>query len=152
MDARLDLFTNPVAAKFIKHVNAAGRVAHTAGVPVDTLELMALRISQINGCAYCVDMHSKDLRRSGESEQRVYGVSAWHEAPYYSERERAALALTEAMTLIADGIPEQVYDDAADHFEPNELAALIWAVAVINTWNRVAITARDPVPGTYEPR
>jgi AhpD family alkylhydroperoxidase len=139
----------PVIARALSAVDAA--VAES-GLDPTLRDLVLLRASQINGCAYCVDMHSKDLRRSGESEQRVYGVSAWHEAPYYSERERAALALTEAMTLIADGIPEQVYDDAADHFEPNELAALIWAVAVINTWNRVAITARDPVPGTYEPR
>jgi AhpD family alkylhydroperoxidase len=113
--------------------------------------LIVLRASQINGCAYCVDMHSKDLRTLGESEQRVYGVSAWREAPYYSERERAALALTEAVTLLPNGIPEEVYDDAARHFDASELAALVWAVAAVNTWNRVAVTSRDPVPGSYEP-
>jgi AhpD family alkylhydroperoxidase len=132
-------------------MNALDTALGETGLDPTLSDLIKLRASQINGCAYCVDMHSKDLRRAGESEQRVYGVAAWREAPYYSERERAALALTEAVTLIADGIPEDVYDEAARHFEPGELAALIWSIAVINTWNRLAVTARDPVPGTYQP-
>ena len=114
-------------------------------------ELVKLRASQINGCAYCVDMHSKDARRGGESEQRVYGVSAWREAPYYSERERAALALTEAVTLLPGGIPEEVFEEAARHFDAAELSALVWTIAVVNTWNRVAVTSRNPVPGSYDP-
>jgi AhpD family alkylhydroperoxidase len=132
-------------------MNAFDAAVGEAGLEPSLSDLVKLRASQINGCAYCVDMHSKDARRNGESEQRVYGVAAWREAPYYGERERAALALTEAVTLIAGGIPEDVYDEAARHFEPAELAALIWSIAVINTWNRLAVTARDPVPGTYEP-
>src|ERR1700741_4466925 len=114
-------------------------------------ELVKLRASQINGCAYCVDMHSKDARRGGESEQRVYGVSAWREAPYYSERERAALALTEAVTLLPRGLPEEVFEEAARHFDAAELSALVWTIAVVNTWNRVAVTSRNPVPGSYDP-
>jgi alkylhydroperoxidase family enzyme len=96
-------------------------------------------------------MHSKDARRGGESEERVYGVSAWREAPFYTERERAALALTEAVKLLPDGIPEEVYDEAARHFDAAELSALVWTIAVVNTWNRVAVTSRNPVPGSYDP-
>ena len=114
-------------------------------------ELVKLRASQINGCGYCIDMHWKDARRAGETEQRLYGLTAWREAPYYSDRERAALALTEAVTLIAGGVPDDVYADAERHFETAELAALIWRIVAINAWNRLAIPTGDPVPGTYEP-
>jgi AhpD family alkylhydroperoxidase len=114
-------------------------------------ELVNLRASILNGCAYCVDMHTKDARKAGESEQRLYAVAAWHEAPFFDERERAALALTDAVTLISDGhVPRDVWDQAAAHFEPSELAQLVWAITAINSWNRIAVSTRM-LPGEYEP-
>ena len=114
-------------------------------------ELVKLRSSILNGCAYCIDMHTKDARKAGESEQRLYAIAAWHEAPFFSERERAALALTDAVTLIADThVPAAVYDEAARHFDPEELAHLIWQIAAINAWNRTAVATRQTV-GDYQP-
>ena len=114
-------------------------------------ELVKLRASILNGCAYCIDMHTKDARKAGESEQRLYAVAAWQEAPFFSEPERAALALTDAVTLIADThVPAAVYDEAGRHFEPEELAHLIWQIVAINAWNRIAITTQQTVGG-YEP-
>ena len=114
-------------------------------------ELVKLRASVLNGCAYCIDMHTKDARKAGESEQRLYAVAAWEEAPFFCERERAALALTDAVTLVAEThVPAAVYDEAARHFEPEELAHLIWQIVAINAWNRIAITTRQTVGG-YEP-
>ena len=114
-------------------------------------ELVKLCASILNGCAYCIDMHTKDARKAGESEQRLYAVAAWQEAPFFSARERAALALTEAVTLVADThIPAAVYEEAARHFEPEELAHLIWQIVAINAWNRIAITTRQTV-GEYAP-
>jgi AhpD family alkylhydroperoxidase len=111
-------------------------------------ELVRLRASILNGCAYCVDMHTKDARAAGESEQRLYAVAAWPEAPFFDERERAALALTDAVTLIHDGhVPRGVFEAAAEHFEEPELAQLIWTIVAINAWNRVAVTTRM-LPGT----
>ena len=113
--------------------------------------LVFMRVSQINGCAYCIDMHSKDARLHGETEQRLYGLNAWRETPYYSPRERAALALAEEMTnLPTSNVPDGVYEEAAGHFEPKELAQLIWTITIINGWNRIAITSRM-VPGSYQP-
>jgi AhpD family alkylhydroperoxidase len=107
-------------------------------------ELVKLRASMINGCAYCVDMHTRDARAAGESEQRLYAVSAWHEAPFFSERERAALALTDAVTLVSEThVPRAVYDEAARHFDARELAHLIWQIAAINAWNRIAVATRQ---------
>jgi AhpD family alkylhydroperoxidase len=106
-------------------------------------ELVNLRVSIINGCAYCIDMHTKNARRAGESERRLYAVAAWHEAPFFDDRERAALALTDAVTLISDGhVPRDVWDEASAQFEPDELAQLVWAITVMNAWNRIAITTR----------
>ena len=114
-------------------------------------ELVKLRASILNGCAYCIDMHTKDARKAGESEQRLYAVAAWREAPFFDPRERAALALTDAVTLIVDThVPAAVYDEAARHFEPEELAHVIWQIAAINAWNRIAITTRQTV-GDYQP-
>ncbi|HVU76618.1 MAG TPA: carboxymuconolactone decarboxylase family protein [Gaiellaceae bacterium] len=114
--------------------------------------LVRLRASILNGCAYCVDMHTKDARAAGETEQRLYAVAAWEEAPFFSDRERAALALTDAVTLISQGhVPHDVYEAAAEEFEANELAHLIWQIASINTWNRIAISTRQRA-GEYEPR
>lgn len=113
--------------------------------------LIQLRASQINGCAYCLDMHSKDLRAIGETEQRIYSLDAWRECPYYSERERAALEWTEAVTRVADGhVPDSVYDAVHPHFSERELADLTLAVAAINAWNRLSIAARI-LPGSYQP-
>jgi AhpD family alkylhydroperoxidase len=106
-------------------------------------ELVNLRVSILNGCAYCIDMHTKSARRAGESERRLYAVAAWHEAPFFDDKERAALALADAVTLISDGhVPRDVWDEASAHFEPDELAQLVWAITVINAWNRIAITTR----------
>lgn len=114
------------------------------------LHLIKLRASQINGCAYCLDMHWKDLRAIGESEQRMYSLDAWRECPYYTERERAALAWTEAVTKISEGQAEDsVYDEVKKHFNERELADLTVAVATINGWNRLAIASRME-PGTYQ--
>jgi AhpD family alkylhydroperoxidase len=114
-------------------------------------ELVKMRASQINGCAYCIDMHSKDARARGESEQRLYCLMAWREAPFYTERERAALAWTEALTLIADNhVPDDVYKQAREQFSEQELADLTLAVVTINAWNRIAISFRNEA-GTYRP-
>jgi AhpD family alkylhydroperoxidase len=121
------------------------------GLEEPLLHLIRLRASQINGCAYCLDMHWKDLRTSGEQEQRLYSLDAWRECPYYTERERAALAWTEAVTLITAGhVPDAVYEEALAHFSEKELSDLTLAVTVINTWNRLSIAART-VPGAYRP-
>lgn len=115
------------------------------------LFLIELRASQINGCAYCIDMHWKDLRANGENEQRLYGLDAWRESPYYSQRERAVLAWTEAVTNIQDGhVPDDVYEEVRREFSEKEMADLNLAVATINLWNRLNIAART-VPGTYQP-
>jgi AhpD family alkylhydroperoxidase len=113
------------------------------------LQLVRLRASQLNGCAYCLDMHWKDLRALGESEQRLYSLDAWRECPYYTERERAALAWTEAVTRITDGhVPDAVFAEVRPHFAEKELSDLTLAVATINAWNRLSIAARL-VPGGY---
>jgi AhpD family alkylhydroperoxidase len=114
-------------------------------------DLVSLRASILNGCAYCIDMHTLDARQRGESEQRLYAVAAWHEAPFFTERERAALQLADAVTMVADThVPRDVYDRAREHFDEAELAQLMWAIVVINAWNRLAITARSRA-GEYQP-
>jgi AhpD family alkylhydroperoxidase len=114
------------------------------------LELVKTRASQINQCAYCIDMHTKDARAAGETEQRLYGLTAWREAPYYSERERAALAWTEAVTRIGGDVDDAIYDAARAHFNDKEIADLTLAVIAINGWNRLAIPFRTPA-GSYKP-
>ena len=122
---------------------------HESGLEESLIHLIKLRTSQINGCAYCIDMHWKDLRAIGEDEQRLYSLDAWRECPYYSDRERAALAWTEAVTLITNGhVPDRVYEEVRPHFSEKELSDLTLAVATINAWNRFAISART-APGTY---
>jgi AhpD family alkylhydroperoxidase len=121
------------------------------GLEKPLLYLVQLRASQVNGCAYCLDMHWKDLRAIGENEQRLYSLDAWRECPYYTERERAALAWAEAVTLIAqEHVPDAVYDAARAHFSEKELSDLTLAVAAINAWNRLSIAGRI-VPGGYQP-
>jgi len=115
------------------------------------LELVKMRASQINGCAYCLDMHSKDARAAGETEQRLYTLDAWRETPFFTDRERAALAWTEALTLVSQGhVPDAVFEEAHQHFSNEELVNLSLAVVAINGWNRLAIAFRA-VPGTYQP-
>lgn len=111
-------------------------------------ELVRTRASQLNGCAYCLDMHTTDARKAGEQEHRLYALPAWRETPYFTARERAALALTEAVTRLTDGhVPDEVYDEAAEQFDPQELAQLIAVIISINSWNRIAITSRmSPAP------
>jgi AhpD family alkylhydroperoxidase len=121
------------------------------GLEASLLELVKMRASQINGCAFCLDMHSKDARAAGETEQRLYLLSAWREAPFYTPRERAALAWTEALTSVADGhVPDEVYAEAREHFGEKELVDLSLAVVAINGWNRLAVGFRAEV-GAYRP-
>jgi AhpD family alkylhydroperoxidase len=122
-----------------------------SGIERSLAELIRIRASQVNGCAYCLDMHTLDARSAGESEQRIYALSAWRETPFFSSRERAALALTEAVTLVHDGqVPDDVYAAAAAEFDEDELAGLLWLTVVINAWNRIGIATRLE-PGHYTP-
>jgi len=152
MDARLNLFTNPVAAKVIKHVVAASNAAMSSGVPESTVELVRMRTSQINGCAVCVDMHTKDAAHRGESAVRINLVSAWREATVYTEAERAALALAEEGTRIADGggVSDEVWENAAKHYDDEQLATLVSTIALMNTWNRLNVLTKQPA-GDYVP-
>ena len=129
---------------------ALGKYVAACGLEPKLLELVKLRASQINGCAYCLDMHSKDARAAGEIEQRLYTFSAWRETPFFSERERAALAWTEAVTQIGGGVSDALFEETRKHFSEKELADLTWAVVAINGWNRIAISSRA-VPGSYKP-
>lgn len=149
MTQRLDYRTMaPAAYKAMVSLDMHLRVS---GLDPTLLHIVKLRASQINGCAYCIDMHWKDARAAGESEQRLYGLDAWREAPYYDARTRAALAWTEAVTNIADGHASDAdYDAVSAHFSDKELADLTWAIAAINAWNRVAIAFRAE-PGTHKP-
>ncbi|MCC6474761.1 MAG: carboxymuconolactone decarboxylase family protein [Burkholderiales bacterium] len=127
------------------------RYARGSGLEGALLELVKTRASQINGCAYCLDMHTKDARAHGETEQRLHALAAWREAPFYSARERAALAWTEALTCIAgSGVGDAAYDQARRHFGDKELVDLTLAVVTINGWNRLAIAFRTPA-GNYQP-
>jgi len=122
-----------------------------SGLEESLLNLIRMRASQINGCAYCLDMHWKDARALGESEQRLYGLDAWEESPYYTDRERAALAWTEALTKVREGhVSDEVYERVRPHFTEKELADLSLAITSINSWNRLNIAVRT-VPGTYQP-
>ena len=121
------------------------------GLEASLQNLIKLRVSQINGCAYCIDMHWKDLKAAGESEQRLYGLDAWEESPYYTDRERAALRWAESVTNIQEGhVPDEVFESVKEFFNDKELADLTLAVTAINSWNRLSIAART-VPGTYQP-
>jgi AhpD family alkylhydroperoxidase len=122
-----------------------------SGLEESLQNLVKLRVSQINGCAYCIDMHWKDLRVAGETEQRLYGLDAWEESPYYTDRERAALAWAESVTNIRDGhVPDAVFEHVKNFFNDKELADLTLAITAINSWNRLSIAART-VAGTYQP-
>jgi AhpD family alkylhydroperoxidase len=128
------------------------KVIRSSGLELPLLELVKTRASQLNGCAYCLDMHTKDARAGGETEQRLYVLSAWKEAPFYTPRERAALAWTEAITNIQQGhAPDEAYEEARREFSEAELVKLTLAITQINTWNRIAIAFRAE-PGSYQPR
>ncbi len=146
---RLDYYeTDP---KSIKGMLELEKYVNGSGLEKSLYELVKLRASQINGCAFCIDMHSKDARKAGETEQRLYALSAWKETPFYSERERAALAWTEAMTLISGNeISDSLYASVAEHFNEKEHLALTMAIVAINGWNRLAIGFRKE-PGSYNP-
>lgn len=149
-EPRLDLFA-PWPEGY-RAMAAFDRVVAESGLDKRLLELVKMRCSQLNECAYCIDMHSKDARAMGETEQRLYALSAWRETPFFEERERAALALAEAVTLVSEThVPDDVVDDAKKHFSEDEVAKLVFAIVVINSWNRIAITARMPV-GDYQTR
>ncbi|MCC6394411.1 MAG: carboxymuconolactone decarboxylase family protein [Bryobacterales bacterium] len=149
MQPRLDY--REVAPGALEAMYAVERYARNSGLDRKLLELVRLRASQINGCAYCVDMHTKDARVEGETEQRLYAVVVWKEAPFFTPRERAALAWTEAVTLVGrDHVPDDVYETACREFSTKELVDLTMAVIAINGWNRLAVSFRA-VAGTYQP-
>lgn len=150
MQSRLD--TEKVAPGALKAMLALeGYTRKSSKLDPPLLELVRFRASQINGCAYCLDMHSKDARANGESEQRLYALSAWRETPFFTDRERAALAWTEAITLISEThAPDSVYAEARQFFSEEELVNLTLAIATVNSWNRLAIAFRT-VPGSYQP-
>jgi AhpD family alkylhydroperoxidase len=150
MDQTLDYRT--AAPHGVAAFGALQAYVDRCGLEHSLLELVKTRASQINGCGFCLDMHTKDARGAGESEQRLYVLSAWREAPFYSERERAALAWTEAITRISDAaIGDTLYEEVQRHLDENELVDLTLAVIAINGWNRLAIPFRTPVGG-YQPR
>lgn len=150
MEARLDF--RKASPEGDKAMSALHAFVRNCGLEHSLLELVKLRVSQINGCAHCIDMHAKELRADGESEQRIYLLNAWRESPQYSERERAALAWAEAVTLVADGpVPDAVYDEARAQFGEKELVDLTLALVAINGANRLNIAFRT-VPGSHQPR
>jgi AhpD family alkylhydroperoxidase len=127
-------------------LQALARAARQAGLPETTAELVHLRASQINGCSVCVDMHARDLKKAGDSDERIWAVAAWRDAPFFSDEERAALALTEAVTRIsdrADPVPDEIFEEAAAHFDEKTLASLILHITMINAWNRLNVTTRQ---------
>ncbi len=123
---------------------------HKSGLPPTLIELIKTRASQINGCAFCIDMHTKDARQAGETEQRLYALNAWQETPFFTPEERAALALTEAVTLIhKQGLPDAVYKEVSRYFTPAQITQLLMAIVAINAWNRISLTTQI-VPGSYQ--
>jgi len=132
-------------------MNALKHYTQDSGLERSLLELVKLRSSQLNGCAYCLDMHSKDARAEGETEQRIYVLSAWREASFYTPRERAALAWTEAVTLIPGGVSDELFATVREHFSEKELVDLTMEIVTINGWNRIAIALGADV-GSYQPR
>ena len=148
MKSRIELARNP---KFFQPLFAVQAAIDAAGLDSKLVHLVQMRASQINGCAYCLDMHFKDARAEGETEQRLYSLDAWRETPFYSDRERAALEWTEAVTLVATThVPDEAYEAVRAQFSEDELKTLTLAIAMINTWNRLNIAFRS-VPGDYKP-
>ncbi|MER5434643.1 carboxymuconolactone decarboxylase family protein [Streptomyces sp. NPDC002588] len=153
MEARLNLFANPIAGKFLRYINSAGKAVSDSTLPHATQELVKIRASQINGCGFCTDMHTKDATAAGETVQRLHLVAAWREATCFTEAERAALELTEQGTRIADaagGVTDEVWEAAAKHYDEDQLAALVSLIALINAYNRLNIVVQQPA-GDYQP-
>jgi AhpD family alkylhydroperoxidase len=153
MDARIDYYASGVGQKFAKYVNSAGQVINGSTLPSATQELVKIRASQINGCAFCTDMHSKDALHAGESQVRLNLVAAWREATVFTEAERAALELAEQGTRLADtpgGVTDEVWANAAKHYDDDQLAALVSLIAIINSYNRMNVMIRQPA-GDYQP-
>jgi AhpD family alkylhydroperoxidase len=151
---RLDFDTYAAGfARAMAHLDqAATRELDRAEIDPRLRELIRIRASQLNGCAYCIDMHTKDARAIGEAEQRIYGLSAWAETPYFTARERAALAFTEAVTALAGPhVPDRAYQDVAGQFSPQEVAALVSLIVTINAWNAIGVSTRAWPPGSYQP-
>ncbi len=153
MDARMDLFENPVMMKVAKYINSAGAVVAQSTLPAATQELVKIRASQINGCAFCTDMHTKDAALAGESSVRLNLVAVWREATVFTEAERAALELTEQATRIADTpgpVTDGAWENAAKHYDEDQLTALVGLIALINTYNRLNVITKQPA-GSYQP-
>jgi AhpD family alkylhydroperoxidase len=152
MDARLKVFDNPVSVKFLKYIAAASKVFLDSPLPAATRELVSLRASQINGCGFCVDMHTKEAAHAGETSVRLHLVAVWREANVFSEAERAALELTEQGTRIADaagGVTDEAWANAAKHYDEDQLAALVSLIAFMNAVNRINIITQQPA-GDYQ--
>ncbi|MET8079562.1 carboxymuconolactone decarboxylase family protein [Streptomyces sp. NPDC005303] len=150
MEARLNVFTSPLAGKLLKHFASAGKVVTDSGLPMTTQELVKIRASQINGCGFCLDMHTKEAAAAGETAQRLHMVAAWREAKVFTEAERAALELAEQGTRIADGtgVSDEVWENAAKHYDEEQLLALVSLIAVINAFNRLNVMTQQPA-GDY---
>jgi AhpD family alkylhydroperoxidase len=157
MEPRINLYGSPAAARFVKYLVSAGRALSDSALPAATRQLVEIRASQINGCAVCLDMHTKDATDAGESQQRLNLVAAWREAKVFTEAERAALELAEQGTRLADaggGVTDETWANAAKHYDDDQLGALVALIAGINAWNRLNVITQQPAgdyqPGQYE--
>ena len=153
MEARISYYGNATAAKFAKYINSAGAVVTDSTLPAVTQELVKIRASQINGCGFCTDMHTKDAAHAGETQQRLNLIAAWREATVFTEAERAALELTEQGTRIADtagGVTDEAWANAAKHYDDDQLMALVSQIAIINAYNRLNVILQRPA-GDYQP-
>ncbi|MEU3606547.1 carboxymuconolactone decarboxylase family protein [Streptomyces sp. NPDC035033] len=153
MEARLNLFASPIAGKVVKHLASAGFAIPDAVLPHSTQELVKIRASQINGCGFCLDMHTKDAAAAGETALRLHMLAAWREAKVYTDAERAALELTEQGTRLADhhgGVTDEAWENAAKHYDEEQLAALVSLIALINAFNRLNVMTQQPA-GDYVP-
>jgi AhpD family alkylhydroperoxidase len=153
MEPRLNLLDNTIMTKYVRYLVSAGKVVTDSALPAATQELVKIRASQINGCAYCTDMHTKDAAHAGETQLRLNLIAVWREATVFTEAERAALELTEQGTRIADtsaGITDEAWANAAKHYDDDQLAALVALIAEINAWNRLNVITRQPA-GSYQP-
>jgi AhpD family alkylhydroperoxidase len=153
MEARLDYFGNALAGKVLRHINSAGKAASESGLPLATQELVKIRASQINGCGFCTDMHTKDAAAAGETPLRLNLIAAWREATVFTDAERAALELAEQGTRIADaagGVTDEAWANAAKHYDEDQLVALMSLIAIINAYNRINVINQQPA-GSYQP-
>jgi AhpD family alkylhydroperoxidase len=153
MDARFGYYDNPAAAKFTKYLLSAGKVVSDSALPAATQQLVEIRASQINGCAVCTDMHTKDAAHAGETPVRLNLVATWREATVFTDAERAALELAEQGTRVADaagGVTDEAWENASKHYDDDQLAALVSLIALINTWNRMNVITQQPA-GDYQP-